>query len=328
LNRLTVSKSIALTVGAICIVFAYNYNKSATYKISGPIYGTYWQLVSTEYISDPLKKSIEDELARIDLIASNYKKSSELSKINSAPLGEEIDISADMYSLLSYAEQLYQITDGLYDVTVGSLVIENGFGPANTSTSNQNTIPVSKERFNLISNNRIIKNDNFQFDLSSIAKGYAVDAIAKLLINSNRNNFLIDIGGEIIVNGSKHGVPWVIGIQDPSSLQNQSIIEISRTGFLAVATSGEYRNTNINDAGEIISHTFNPIKKQSLLDKSYSVTVASEESSMSADAWATALNVLGPDRGIKLANSNSVSAMYLIDKDNIIMKSKYWNYSD
>ena len=241
-------------------------------------------------------------------------------------MGEEIDISSDMYSLLRYAEQLYQITDGLYDVTVGSLVIENGFGPANTA--NPNTIPVSKERFDLISNNRIIKNDNFQFDLSSIAKGYAVDSIAKLLINSNRNNFLIEIGGEIIVNGSKHGVPWVIGIQDPSSLQNQSIIEISRTGFLAIATSGEYRNTNINDAGEIISHTFNPINEESLLDKSYSVTVASEESSMRADAWATALNVLGPDRGIKLANSNSVSAMYLIEKDNIIMKSKYWNYSD
>ena len=151
MNRLTVSKSIALTVGAICIVFAYNYNKSATYKISGPIYGTYWQLVSTEYISDPLKQSIEGELARIDLIASNYKKSSELSKINAAPLGEEIDISSDMYSLLSYADQLYQITDGLYDVTVGSLVIENGFGPANTA--NPNTIPVSKERFDLISNN-------------------------------------------------------------------------------------------------------------------------------------------------------------------------------
>ena len=141
--------------------------------------------------------------------------------------------------------------------------------------------------FDFISNTSIIKKDNFQFDLSSIAKGYAVDSIAKLLINSNRNNFLIDIGGEIIVNGSKHGVPWVIGIQDPSSLQNQSIIEISRTGFLAIATSGEYRNTNINDAGEIISHTFNPINEESLLDKSYSVTVASEESSMRADASST-----------------------------------------
>jgi thiamine biosynthesis lipoprotein len=114
LNRLAVSKLIALIVGAICIVFAYNYNKSATYQISGPIYGTYWQLVSTEYISDSLKQSIVDELARIDLVASNYKASSELSKINAAPLGEEIDISSDMYSHLSYAEQLYQITDGLF----------------------------------------------------------------------------------------------------------------------------------------------------------------------------------------------------------------------
>ena len=326
MNRLTVSKSIALIVGAICIVFAYNYNKSATYKISGPIYGTYWQLVSTEYISDPLKQSIEGELARIDLIASNYKESSELSKINAAPLGEEIDISSDMYSLLSYAEQLYQITDGLYDVTVGSLVIENGFGPANTA--NPNTIPVSKERFDLISNNRIIKNDNFQFDLSSIAKGYAVDSIAKLLINSNRNNFLIDIGGEIIVNGSKHGAPWIIGIQNPLITQNQSITEILRTDFLAVATSGEYRNKKINDAGDVISHSFTPKNEQSILDQSYSVTVASEESSMNADAWATALNVLGPEKGIILANDHGVAVMYIMAKENIKIKSKSWNYSD
>ena len=326
MNRLTVSKSIALIVGAICIVFAYNYNKSATYKISGPIYGTYWQLVTTEYISDPLKQSIEGELARIDLIASNYKESSELFKINAAPLGEEIDISSDMYSLLSYAEQLYQITDGLYDVTVGSLVIENGFGPPNTA--NQNTIPVSKKRFDLISNNRIIKNDNFQFDLSSIAKGYAVDAIAKLLINSNRNNFLIDIGGEIIVNGSKHGAPWIIGIQNPLITQNQSITEILRTDFLAVATSGEYRNKKINDAGDVISHSFTPKNEQSILDQSYSVTVASEESSMNADAWATALNVLGPEKGIILANDHGVAVMYIMAKENIKIKSKFWNYSD
>ena len=84
MNRLTVSKLIALVIGFICIFFAYNYNKSATYKISGPIYGTYWKLVSTEHIPDGLKKSIEDELLRIDLIASNYKEDSELSTINTA----------------------------------------------------------------------------------------------------------------------------------------------------------------------------------------------------------------------------------------------------
>jgi len=326
LNRLTVSKLIALSVGLICIFFAYNHNKSATYQISGPIYGTYWQLVTTEYIPDSLKESIDVELARIDLIASNYKESSELSRINASPIDKEINISPEMYSLLSYAEKLYQLTAGLYDVTVGSLVIDKGFGPVDTM--NQNTIPVSLKRFDLISNNAIIKNDNFQFDLSSIAKGYAVDSIAELLINSNRKNFLIDIGGEIIVNGTKHGAPWVIGIQDPSSHQNKSIMEILETDFLAVATSGEYRNQKINDSGEMLSHTFNPIMEQSILDKSYSVTVASEESSMSADAWATALNVLGPEKGIDLANDNAVAVLYIMHKENILIKSKFWDYSD
>ena len=326
MNRLTVSKLIALSVGLICIFFAYNHNKLATYQISGPIYGTYWQLVTTEYIPDSLKESIGVELARIDLIASNYKESSELSRINASPIDKEINISPEMYSLLSYAEKLYQLTAGLYDVTVGSLVIDKGFGPVDTM--NQNTIPVSLKRFDLISNNAIIKNDNFQFDLSSIAKGYAVDSIAKLLINSNRKNFLIDIGGEIIVNGTKHGAPWVIGIQDPSSHQNKSIMEILETDFLAVATSGEYRNQKINDSGEMLSHTFNPIMEQSILDKSYSVTVASEESSMSADAWATALNVLGPEKGIDLANDNAVAVLYIMHKENILIKSKFWDYSD
>jgi thiamine biosynthesis lipoprotein len=236
LNRLTVSKLIALSVGLICIFSAYYYNKSATYQISGPIYGTYWQLVSTEYIPDSLKQSIEVELARIDLIASNYKESSELSRINAAPIDVEIIISPEMYSILSYAEKLYQLTAGLYDVTVGSLVIDKGFGPEDSM--NQNTIPVSLKRFDLISNNAIIKNDNFQFDLSSIAKGYAVDSVAELLINANRKNFLIDIGGEIIVNGTKHGAPWVIGIQDPSSLQNKSILEILENDFLACCNFG------------------------------------------------------------------------------------------
>ncbi len=309
-----------------CILLAYNYNKSATYKISGSIYGTYWQLVSTTYISDSLKKSIKDELKRIDLIASNYKKDSELSRINKASVNEKILISSDMYSLLSFAESLYQITDGFYDITIGSLVIQQGFGPDNAMI--ENTIPVSLKRFNLISNNTLIKNDNFQFDLSSIAKGYAVDKIAELLVQSYRKNFLFDVGGEIISSGSKHGIPWLIGIQNPSITQNQSIMEVSSSDYLAVATSGEYRNQKINNSGDIISHTFVPNTKLSIEDKSYSVTVASDKSSMSADAWATALNVLGPEKGIKLANEQDIAVMYIMQKDQNIIKSKSWNYSD
>ena len=326
MNRLALSKLIAIVVGIICIFFAYHHNKSATYQISGPIYGTYWKLVSTEYIPDKLQKSIEDELARIDYIASNYKKSSEISKINEALISINIPISSEMYFILSFAENLNNITDGFYDVTLGSLVIEKGFGPPSAMVAN--TVPISKKRYDFISNNTIIKNDNFQFDLSSIAKGYAVDAISQLLIDANRNNYLIDIGGEIVINGSKHGSPWVIGIQNPSSNQNQSIKEIIRAGFLAIATSGEYRNKKINDNGEIVSHTFNPTTQLSIKDKSYSVTVVSEKSSMIADAWATALNALGPERGIDLANEQDIAVMYIMQEQNIIIKSNSWNYSD
>ena len=326
MSRLAISKLIAIAVGIICILFAYNYNKSATYQISGSIYGTYWQLISTEYITDALKKEIEEELSRIDYIASNYKKTSEISRINSAPVNQIIDVSQEMYSLLSFAENLNQVTDGYYDVTLGGLVIENGFGPTDAMT--ENALPTSNKRFDFVSANAIVKNDNFQFDLSSIAKGYAVDSISKILLQSDRNNFLIDIGGEIIVNGSKHGAPWVIGIQNPSSINNQSVVQILRTGFLAIATSGEYRNTKLNDSGQIISHTFIPSTKQSIENKSFSVTVVSEKSSMIADAWATAMNVMGPQKGITLANQEGIAAMYIMPEENNIIKSNFWNYSD
>ncbi|MDA8613937.1 FAD:protein FMN transferase [Gammaproteobacteria bacterium] len=326
MSRLAISKLIAIAVGIICILFAYNYNKSATYQISGSIYGTYWQLISTEYITDALKKEIEEELSRIDYIASNYKKTSEISRINSAPVNQIIDVSQEMYSLLSFAENLNQVTDGYYDITLGGLVIENGFGPTDAMT--ENALPTSNKRFDFVSANAIVKNDNFQFDLSSIAKGYAVDAISKILLQADRNNFLIDIGGEIIVNGSKHGAPWVIGIQNPSSINNQSVVQILRTGFLAIATSGEYRNTKLNDSGQIISHTFIPSTKKSIENKSFSVTVVSEKSSMIADAWATAMNVMGPQKGITLANQEGIAAMYIMPEENNIIKSNFWNYSD
>lgn len=325
MNRLVLSKLIALLIGFGCILLAYNYNKSATYFTSGPIFGTSWKLVTTEYITDSLKQSIQNELNRIDLIASNYKTDSELSFINKSPTDEIINISDEMFTMLSFAEDLYIKTSGLYDITLGSLIIDEGFGPS--ASMSDESIQVSSKRFEFISDSSIIKNDNFQFDLSSIAKGFAVDSVSRILLAAGKNNFLIDIGGEIIINGSKHNQPWVIGIQDPTSVNNSSIINIFGNDFLAVATSGEYRNFKYNDDGEMTSHTFNPISKTSIPDKTYSVSVVSRVSSMEADALATALNVMGPVKGIKFANEKDLSVMYIMQDKNLI-KSNKWNYND
>ncbi|MDB9813427.1 FAD:protein FMN transferase [Gammaproteobacteria bacterium] len=325
MNRLIASKILAISVGLACILLAYNYNKSSSYEVGGSIYGTYWKLVSTEYISDSTKKSIIDELDRIDLVASNYKMQSELSIVNATPINTQIKISKDLYRLLTLAEDLNKISEGAYDVTLGSMVINGGFGPE----------PLTKE-YDQKANRRFVVSDDlfltkynqFLFDLSSIAKGYAVDSIYNLLNDLNKPNFLFDVGGELIVNGSKHGNPWVIGIQDPIEYNNKTIRNIITKNFLAVATSGEYRNYLIDDSGIRTSHTYNPLTSKSINNNVLSVTVTSQQSAMEADAWATLLNVMGSKQGLQLAEKHQISVLYIINENNKVrfLESSYWTH--
>ena len=325
MNRLIASKILAISVGLFCIFLAYEHNKSSTYEIGGRIYGTYWKLVSTNYISDITKKSITDELNRIDLIASNYKIESELSRVNAAPVNTKIKISRDLHTLLSLAEDLNKISEGAYDVTLGSIVIKGGFGP---DITHETYDPKSYDRFSISGDMYLEKYNQFLFDLSSIAKGYAVDSIHNLLIDMNKPNFLFDVGGELIVNGSKHGDPWVVGIQDPTEYNNQTIKNILSVNFLAIATSGEYRNYLIDDTGVKTSHTFDPFTSESIKNNVLSVTVTSNQSAMLADAWATLLNVIGVEKGLQLAEKHQISVLYIINENNEVrfLKSSYWNH--
>jgi len=325
LNRLIASKILAISVGLLCVLLAYEHNKSSTYEIGGKIYGTYWKLVSTNYISDSTKTAIIDELDRIDFIASNYKIQSELSLINASAANTKIKISEDLYTLLSLAEELNQISKGAYDVTLGSMVIQGGFGP---DSSNDIYDSKASKRFVISDDLYLEKFNQFLFDLSSIAKGFAVDSIHKLLVDMNKPNFLFDVGGELIVSGSKHGVPWVVGIQNPVEYSNQTIKNILSEDFLAVATSGEYRNYLIDDSGAKTSHTFDPATSNSIKNDVLSVTVTSKQSAMSADAWATLLNVVGSEKGLELAEKHQISVLYIINENNEVrfLKSSYWTH--
>ena len=325
MNRLIASKILAISVGLLCVLLAYEHNKSSTYEVGGKIYGTYWKLVSTNYISDSTKTAIIEELDRIDFIASNYKIQSELSLINASASNTKIKISEDLYTLLSLAEELNQISKGAYDVTLGSMVIQGGFGP---DSSNDIYDSKASKRFVISDDLYLEKFNQFLFDLSSIAKGFAVDSIHKLLVDMNKPNFLFDVGGELIVSGSKHGVPWVVGIQNPVEYSNQTIKNILSEDFLAVATSGEYRNYLIDDSGTKTSHTFDPATSNSIKNDVLSVTVTSKQSAMSADAWATLLNVVGSEKGLELAEKHQISVLYIINENNEVrfLKSSYWTH--
>jgi len=326
LNRQIISKFFAFAVGLFCVYTAYEYNESSNKIINGNIFGTTWSVTSNEYIADFHKNKIIGILNSIDYLASNYKQDSEVAILNTKPLNEEISISKELSKLINIATNINKNTNGLYDITLGKVSASRGFSPDfNNQIVIKNTDLIKKYEIN--DNNKIIKYEDFWFDLSSIAKGYAVDEVHKYLVENGFNNFLIDIGGEIIINGQNKNKPWLVGIQDPNSIDNKFITTISNKNipYMAIATSGEYRNFNFIE-GSIVTHTINPSTNKSIEVDHESVTIISLNSATNADAYATALNVMGYIEGLKYADDNGIAVMFIVPNNNKLelIKSKKW----
>ena len=237
MTRFLLSKIIALLAGIVLVIAAYNHNSNSLYVITGKAYGTTWTISSSEYISDYHKEKIEIIINKIDYVASNYKEDSEIALIN-MNFKEYQFISNDLFNILVIAKDVELKSEGFYNIMLGKVSSNLGFSP----TFNQNLIQKKISTFDLDEkNNSLIRNNNNWFDLSSIAKGYAVQEIHEYLVENNLSNHLIDIGGEIIINGSNKGKPWSVGIQDPYSFNDNSnyIIQNIDGKFMAIATSGE-----------------------------------------------------------------------------------------
>ncbi|MDC3368300.1 FAD:protein FMN transferase [Gammaproteobacteria bacterium] len=324
MSRKLIAKLIALCVGLFCIFIAYNSNLNKTYSISGNAYGTSWSVVSTSFIADHHEKNIIKIIDHIDLVASNYKINSEIAIINKEPANIELSISDDLYNILNIAEGIKRLSDGAYNIMLGKVSSKLGFAP----DFNMDLIQDNDVGYLLIDNNKLIKQTKNWFDLSSIAKGYAVQLIHEYLITNNLNNHLIDIGGELIVNGSNYSTPWMIGIQDPNSFNDKAIHVIKNNdNFLAIATSGEYRNFKISN-NKMITHTIDPKTLLSIDSKVLSVTIAHEDSATEADALATAFNVIGYPDALNIANNNNIALMLVIGSEGgseLIFSNKWYD---
>ena len=323
MTRNLFSKLIALTAGIILLVVAYNHNQKSLYEISGSAYGTRWSISSTEYISDLHKNNIISIINRIDYVASNYKEDSEIAIINFSQ-GNDFKISSDLLNILIIAKDVEKSSDGFYNIMMGKVSGQLGFSPDFNNTLNQ----VKVSSYTIDEQNFILYRDSSNwFDLSSIAKGYAVQTIHNYLKENNMNNHLIDIGGEIIVNGSSIEDNWKIGIQDPSSISNKAlkVITNKNSSFLAIATSGEYRNYKIDDNGDKVSHTINPNTLKSISNKILSVTVLHESSATYADAYATALNVMGLEKALDKSNELNIASMFILENDEIVYSNKWYD---
>jgi len=317
------SKLIALIAGIILLVVAYNHNQKSLYEISGSAYGTRWSISSTEYISDLHKNNIISIINRIDYVASNYKEDSEIAIINFSQ-ENDFKISSDLLNILIIAKDVENSSDGFYNIMMAKVSGQLGFSPDFNNTLDQ----VKVSSYTIDDQNSILYRDSSNwFDLSSIAKGYAVQTIHNYLKENNMNNHLIDIGGEIIVNGSSIEDNWKIGIQDPSSISNKAlkVITNKNSSFLAIATSGEYRNYKIDDNGDKVSHTINPNTLKSISNKILSVTVLHQSSATYADAYATALNVMGLEKALDKSNELNIASMFILENDEIVYSNKWYD---
>ena len=323
MTRNLFSKLIALTAGIILLIVAYNHNQKSLYEISGTAYGTRWSITSTEYISDLHKNNIISIINKIDYVASNYKKYSEIAIINFSQKNN-FKISNDLLNILTIAKDVEGSSNGFYNIMMAKVSSQLGFSPRFNNTLNQTNI----SSYNIDTQNLILSRDSSNwFDLSSIAKGYAVQCIHNYLKENNMNNHLIDIGGEIIINGKNIDDNWKVGIQDPSYMNNKAlkIITNDNSSFLAIATSGEYRNFIIGDNGNKVSHTINPKTLRSINNKILSVTVLHESSATYADAYATAFNAMGYKQAFVKSNELNVASMFVLNNDEIVYSNKWYD---
>lgn len=277
--------------------------------------GTFYHIkVVTWFFTDTtaLKKAIESRLEAINRSMSTYRPDSEISHFNALKIpGEAFKISEDFYRVMCIAQKLYHLTEGAWDGTVNPLVNLWGFGVSHL----MNRIPEKQDIESVlgdtgfyhihISDQRTLTKlkATVSLDLASIAKGYAVDEIATVIRRSGKADYLVEIGGEVYASGlRKDGLPWKIGINLPQKYS--ALDDIYQTVNLhnkALATSGDYRNFFEMD-GKTYSHVIDPMTGYPVNNGVVSVSIIADNCTV-ADGLATALMVMGHEKGLALVNA-------------------------
>lgn len=313
----------AFLVIAIAVVYRLSVFTPELVSFSGPTMGTTYtvKFFTTKDVdgSSDLKDDVDAALVRVNKLMSTYDANSELSLFNKLPAGGSAVVSKDLAYVIDKALLISDMSDGEYDVTVGPLVNLWGFGPGKREDKvpSQESIDDAKSRVGYhylnLDGRQLTKEKDIYVDLSSIAKGYGVDVVARVLQDRGIESYLIEVGGEIISQGLKpDGTPWRIAIESPAGGHDMAERIISVTD-VAVATSGDYRNY-FEKNGVRYSHTINPITGRPITHRLVSVTVVDKTTTM-ADGLATAITVLGPDKGFEFAQKNGIAAYLLVKTD-------------
>jgi thiamine biosynthesis lipoprotein len=302
------------------------------YHLNGYTMGTRYDIkICRSNISEKelnnLRKEVFDSLAEVSRQMSPFDTQSDISKFNHFMDTIPFRTSPDFIKVIKKSLDLYQSTNGAFDITVAPLIDLWGFG----ITGYQEKIPSDRKikiLLEQIGSDKLIIVDSLHLkkripaltlNMSAIAKGYGVDVLAAIFRNSGYQNFLVEIGGEVVAHGlNPKGEIWRIGIDKPDygSLPGSEIEGIITLKDIAVATSGDYRNFfKIKD--QFYSHTIDPKTGRPVIHNLASVTIIAR-SCMEADGIATAVMVLGKEKGLAWVEAlTDVEALLIVrNKDN------------
>ena len=302
-----------LVIGTVIII---KQQKNINYQHDeGFIFGTIYHIT---YHSDTnLKKEIEAELKKVDLSLSPFNKTSVISKVNR---NENPVVDPMFKEVFLLAENISNETHGAFDITVAPLVNEWGFGFKKGVEPTRQVIDslkyiVGYQKVKLTPKNYVQKQDpRIMLDCSAIAKGYGCDVVARLLRKNGINDYMIEIGGEIVTRGfNQKQEPWRIGVNKPTddSLNtSQELQTILNVTDIAMATSGNYRNFYYKN-GKKYAHTIDPKTGYPVQHTLLSATVLAKDCA-TADAYATSFMVLGLEGAQKILQQHPELMAYLI----------------
>ncbi len=293
-------------------------------RFEGNIFGTFYQVTIMDPLTQgeslELEAGFKAELESVDQAMSTYRDDSELIAFNEAPLEEWQPLSNELIEVLAISQSVAEASHGAFDITVGDLVNLWSFGPG----ARPEEVPaddILAERLAQVGFDAVeVDTQNMQarrtrdvfVDLSGVAKGHATDRVAAYLNQQGIEHYLVNLGGDLIARGVRdedEQTPWRIGIEVPEDGQQraQHIIPLDS---MSVATSGDYRNYfEVN--GQRFSHTIDPRTGRPVTHQLASVSVF-HPSNAWADAWATALLVVGEQEAMQLAVENNLKVLLLV----------------
>jgi len=291
------------------------------YSLNGETMGTRYTALfyaAAGIDTDEIGQALARAVGRVDQQMSTWRPDSDLNRLNAAPEQEWLSVPKELTTVLSAALRVSQQSAGAFDIAVGDLVDAWGFGPGEQSITEQ-TLGTAPPRARLSAcaalvvdpqRNQVRKRAPLNLDLNGIAKGFGVDELARCLEGFGITRYLVGIDGEMHARGVKAGAqPWVVAIEKPHRGVRE-VMGVMELGDAAIATSGDYRHW-VDVSGQSYAHTMNPVTGAPLCNPLAAVTVVTA-SCMLADAWATALMVLGEIEGPRLAQERGMDALFVL----------------